>query len=199
MAENTFKVSIITPERTFYEGEATMVEFNTVEGQIGVLPKHIPLTTVIAPGINGKMDEIRSAYGLVNLKQVDKAITLRQKIVGTYCEGLKNIAGIRHLDYSNKDIKHNFAYFPIFIDKEKYGISRDELYENLKKYNIYGRRYFYPLISNMTTYKGYDSARPDNLPVANRLADEVLCLPIYKDLKLTEVEEIISLIKGFEK
>ena len=187
--------------------------YNTIEG--GALVTHDAKTkkridflknfgladevTIVAPGINGKMDEIRSAYGLINLKQVDEAIKSRQKIVETYCEGLKNIEGIRHLDYSNKDIKHNYAYFPIFIDKEKYGISRDELYENLKKHNIYGRRYFYPLISNMTTYKGYDSAHPDKLPVANKLADEVLCLPIYKDLKLSEVEEIVSLIKGFKK
>ena len=184
--------------------------YNTVEG--GALVTHDAKTkkridflknfgfadevTIVAPGINGKMDEIRSAYGLVNLKQVDEAIRLRQKIVETYCEGLNNIAGIRHLDYSNKNIKHNYAYFPIFIDKEKYGINRDELYEKLKEYNIYGRRYFYPLISNMTTYRGYDSSRPDNLPVANKLADEVLCLPIYKDLKKESVEHIINIIKN---
>ncbi len=155
--------------------------------------------TIVAPGINGKMDEVRSAYGLLNLKQVDEAIALRKKIVEAYCDGLKNISGIRYLDYSDKAIKHNYAYFPIFIDAEKYGLSRDKLYEKLKEQNIYGRRYFYPLISNMTTYKGYDSAHPDNLPVANKLADEVLCLPIYKDLKLSEVEEIVSLIKGFRK
>ena len=187
--------------------------YNTIEG--GALVTHDAKTkkridflknfgladevTIVAPGINGKMDEIRSAYGLINLKQVDEAIKSRQKIVETYCEGLKNIEGIRHLDYSNKDIKHNYAYFPIFIDKEKYGMSRDELYENLKKHNIYGRRYFYPLISNMTTYKGYESAHTDNLPVANKLANEVLCLPIYKDLQISDVERIISLIKRFQK
>ena len=187
--------------------------YNTVEG--GALVCHDDKTkkridylknfgfadevTVIAPGINGKMDEIRSAYGLINLKQVDEAISLRQKIVETYCDGLKNIPGIRHLDYSNKDIKHNFAYFPIFIEKEKYGISRDELYESLKKHNIYGRRYFYPLISNMTTYRGYDSAHPNNLPVANKLADEVLCLPIYKDLSIKETNLIIDKIKDLKK
>lgn len=184
--------------------------YNTVEG--GALVTHDAKTkkridylknfgfadevTIVAPGINGKMDEIRSAYGLINLKQVDEAIASRRKIVETYCEGLKDIAGIRHLDYSNKDIKHNYAYFPIFIDAKKYGLSRDELYEKLKEYNIYGRRYFYPLISNMTTYKGYDSARPDNLPVANKLANEVLCLPIYKDLEIKEVNIIIDFIRN---
>ena len=187
--------------------------YNTVEG--GALVTHDSKTkkridylknfgfadevTIVAPGINGKMDEIRSAYGLINLKQVDEAISSRQKIVEAYCEGLKDIAGIRHLDYSNKEIKHNYAYFPIFIDTEKYGLSRDELYEKLKEYNIYGRRYFYPLISNMTTYKGYDSASPDNIPVANKLANEVLCLPIYKDLKITQVKKIVTAIKALKK
>ena len=187
--------------------------YNTVEG--GALVCHDEKTkkridylknfgiadevTVIAPGINGKMDEIRSAYGLLNLKQVDVAIALRKNVVETYCEGLKDIAGIRHLDYSDKAIKHNYAYFPIFIDAKKYGLSRDELYEKLKEQNIYSRRYFYPLISNMTTYKGYDSAHPDNLLVANKLANEVLCLPIYKDLSIKEAELIIAAIKELKK
>lgn len=182
--------------------------YNTVEG--GALITHDAKTkrridylknfgfadevTVVAPGINGKMDEIRSAYGLLNLKQVNDAIASRKKIVEAYCEGLKNIPGIRYLDYSDKSIKHNYAYFPIFIDAEKYGITRDELYEKLKTQNIYGRRYFYPLISNMTTYKGLASSEPSNLPIANRIADQVLCLPIYKDLTIDSVIEIISII-----
>ena len=156
-------------------------------------------TTVVAPGINGKMDEIRSAYGLLNLKQVDDAIASRKTIAEAYCEGLKNIPGIRHLNYSDKSIKHNYAYFPIFIDAEKYGITRDELYEKLKEQNLYGRRYFYPLISNMTTYKGLASAEPSNLPIANKIADQVLCLPIYKDLPQTTVKEIITAIKALQK
>lgn len=156
-------------------------------------------TTVVAPGINGKMDEIRSAYGLLNLKQVDEAITSRKTIVEAYCEGLKNIPGIRHLDYSDKSIKHNYAYFPIFIDAEKFGITRDELYEKLKLQNIYGRRYFYPLISNMTTYKGLVSAETSNLPIANRIADQVLCLPIYKDLSLKVIKEIVEIISMLQK
>lgn len=156
-------------------------------------------TTVVAPGINGKMDEIRSAYGLLNLKQVDEAITSRKTIVEAYCEGLKNIPGIRHLDYSDKSIKHNYAYFPIFIDAEKFGITRDELYEKLKLQNIYSRRYFYPLISNMTTYKGLVSAETSNLPIANRIADQVLCLPIYKDLSLKVIKEIVEIISMLQK
>ena len=152
-------------------------------------------TTVVAPGINGKMDEIRSAYGLLNLKQVDEAIETRKKIVEAYCDGLKRVSGISHLDYSNKNIRHNYSYFPIFIDSSKYGITRDELYEKLKQYNVFGRRYFYPLISNMTVYRGYESSQSTNLPIANKIAESVLCLPIYKDLEIKDVERIVQLIE----
>lgn len=154
--------------------------------------------TVVAPGINGKMDEIRSAYGLLNLKQVDQAIAERKKIVDTYCEGLKNVSGIRHLDYSDASIRHNYAYFPIFINEAEFGTSRDTLYERLKEYNIYGRRYFYPLISNMPPYRGLNSSHTDNLPVANKIANSVICLPIYYGLSSDNVEKIIKLITDFK-
>lgn len=153
-------------------------------------------TTVVAPGINGKMDEIRSAYGLLNLKQVNEAIKIRKKIVEAYCDGLKSISGISHLDYSNQNVRHNYSYFPIFIDSSKYWLTRDELYEKLKQYNVFGRRYFYPLISNMTVYRGYESSQPANLPIANKIAESVLCLPIYKDLEIKDVERIVQLIKS---
>lgn len=149
-------------------------------------------TTVVAPGINSKMDEIRSAYGLLNLKQVDKAIENRKHVAELYRAGLKNTPGLRFL----KDIEgvhHNYAYFPIFISEE-YGISRDALYEKLKKYDIFGRRYFYPLISTFSAYKGLDSANPKNLPIAHKLADQVLCLPMFADLQDKDVERIIDVI-----
>lgn len=151
--------------------------------------------TIVAPGINGKLDEIRSAYGLLNLKLVDKAIDHRKKVVDLYKKGFENISGIRCFDYDDtqeEEIKHNYSYFPIFIDEEQFGISRDVLYEKLKKLNIFGRRYFYPLISNMATYKGLDSASISNLPVANTIANQVLCLPIYHDLPLDIVIKIID-------
>ena len=110
-------------------------------------------TTIVAPGINGKMDEIRSAYGLLNLQQVDAAIAARREIALKYREGLKNIGGIRFMD-DMLGVRHNYSYFPVFVDAEDYGMTRDELYFKMKEQNILGRRYFYPLISEFSTYIG---------------------------------------------
>ena len=149
-------------------------------------------TTVVAPGINSKMDEIRAAYGLLNLKQVDNAIAKRKAIADKYREALKNIDGIRFLP-DIEGVRHNYAYFPIFVSKE-YGISRDELYALLQKHNIYGRRYFYPLISTFSAYKGLDSANPANLPIAHKLADQVLCLPMFAALDEEGVNRVIDVV-----
>ncbi|MDR1737612.1 MAG: DegT/DnrJ/EryC1/StrS family aminotransferase [Candidatus Symbiothrix sp.] len=151
-------------------------------------------TTVVAPGINGKMDEIRAAYGLLNLKKVDAAIISRKRIADLYREGLQNVAGIRFLP-DTENVRHNYSYFPIFVDEKEYGISRDELYFAMQSRNIYGRRYFYPLISTFSSYKGLDSAKPENLPVATRIADEVICLPMYAGLTEEDVERVLNLIK----
>ena len=152
-------------------------------------------TEVIAPGINSKMDEIRSAYGLLNLKQVDKAIENRKKVAEKYKKALKDVEGNRYLeDIEGK--KHNYYYYPIFIDEEKYGMSRDALYAKLKDNNILGRRYFYPLISEFTTYKGLESSRKENLPVAHKLADSVICLPMYADLTDEDVERIVEIVRS---
>jgi dTDP-4-amino-4,6-dideoxygalactose transaminase len=150
-------------------------------------------TTIVAPGINGKLDEIRAAYGLLNLKKVDAAIANRKKIVELYGEALKDVAGISFMAY-DENVKHNYAYFPIFVDKE-YGISRDELYFKMQKKNIFGRRYFYPLISTFSTYRGLASAGSENLPVATKIADSVICLPIYAELETENIEFICELIK----
>lgn len=150
-------------------------------------------TTVVAPGINSKMDEIRAAYGLLNLKQVDKAIASRKATAEKYRAALKDVPGIRML----KDIEgvhHNYAYFPIFIDEKEYGMSRDALYAKLQEHNIYGRRYFYPLISTFSAYKGLDSANPKNLPVAHKLADQVLCLPMFAGLNDESEKRVIEVI-----
>ena len=149
-------------------------------------------TTVVAPGINSKMDEIRAAYGLLNLKQVDSAIAKRKAVAEKYRAALKDVPGVRYLD-DVEGVRHNYAYFPIFISKE-YGISRDALYEKLKEHNIYGRRYFYPLISTFSAYKGLESARPNNLPIAHKLADQVLCLPMFAELQDADVERTIDII-----
>jgi len=155
-------------------------------------------TKVVMPGINGKMDEIRAAFGLLNLKYVDNTIEERQKIAMLYRRELKGISGIAMMD-EIPNVKSNYSYFPIFVDENKYGMTRDELYEKLKSHNIYGRRYFYPLISTFFPYRDLDSAKPENLPVATKLADTVLCLPIYVDLQLKDVENILSMIRDSEK
>lgn len=131
-------------------------------------------TEVVAPGINSKMDEVRSAYGLLNLRQVDQAIEARHQVAIKYREALREVEGITFFE-DMPGVKHNYSYFPIFVDEKKYGMSRDELYFKLKERGILGRRYFYPLISTFTTYRGLESANPNNLPNAHKMAEEVIC------------------------
>lgn len=150
--------------------------------------------TVEAPGINSKMDEIRSAYGLLNLKQVDEAILSRRKTADSYRTALSDVRGIRFLK-DVEGVRHNYSYFPIFISNE-FRCSRDELFNELKSHNILGRRYFYPLITEFNPYKTYPSASPDKLPVAELLADQVLCLPMYAGLTDNDIQRVISVIKG---
>ncbi len=150
-------------------------------------------TTVTAPGINSKMNEMQAALGLLQLKHYDAYILKRKKIADTYSEALTSVNGIKLMPENEWATDHNYPYFPIFIDDD-YGKTRNELYEHLKENNIFGRRYFYPLISNFSIYSGLSSAKPDNLPMANMLADKVLCLPIYPDLEMEEVQRIIKLI-----
>lgn len=146
---------------------------------------------VVAPGINSKMDEMRAAYGLLNLRQVDAAIEARHQIAVRYREGLRLVEGITFMD-DMPGVKHNYSYFPIFIDAEKYGMTRDELYFKMKSQNILGRRYFYPLISEFTTYRGLPSAHPENLPNAHRMADCVICLPMHHDLSGDDINKILN-------
>ena len=150
--------------------------------------------TVVGPGINSKMDELRSAYGLLNLKQVDKAIEARHKVAIKYRQELKNIEGITFFE-DMPGVKHNYSYFPIFVDKSKYGMSRDDLYFKMRENNILGRRYFYPLISEFSTYKGLESANPENLPNAHKMANTVLCLPMHHALTDCDIERIINILK----
>ena len=148
---------------------------------------------VVAPGINSKMDEMRSAYGLLNLKQVDAAIEARHQVAIQYREALRPVKGITFMD-DMPGVKHNYSYFPIFVDAEKYGMTRDELYFKMKGQNVLGRRYFYPLISEFTTYRGLPSANPENLPNAHKMADSVICLPMHHELSEEDVERIIDII-----
>lgn len=149
--------------------------------------------TVVAPGINSKMDEMRSAYGLLNLRQVDAAIEARHKTAIAYREALRNVEGITFFD-DMPGVKHNYSYFPIFIDAEKYGMTRDELYAKMKAANVLGRRYFYPLISEFSTYRGCSGASKDNLPNAHKMADSVLCLPMHHVLTEEDIERTLNCI-----
>ncbi len=181
--------------------------YNTVEG--GALVMHDSETkkridylknfgfanevTVVGPGINSKMDEIRAAYGLLNLRQVDAAIEARHKVAIKYREALRGVEGITFFD-DMPGVKHNYSYFPIFVDAEKYGMTRDELYFKMKEQNVLGRRYFYPLISEFSTYRGLESARPDNLPNAHKMANTVICLPMHHALSDEDVRRVIDCI-----
>ena len=148
-------------------------------------------TTVVAPGINSKMDEIRAAYGILNLRQVDGAIAARRRIANRYREALRYIEGISFF-HDTPGVRHNYSYFPIFVDAEKFGRTRDELYFKMKEANILGRRYFYPLISEFSTYRGLPSASRENLPNACRLAETVLCLPMHHNLTADEIERVLE-------
>ncbi len=150
-------------------------------------------TEIVAPGINSKMDEVRAAYGLLNLKQVDSAIEKRQHVAKRYREALRNLPGIRFFD-DMPGVRHNYSYFPIFINAAEYGKTRDEIYFEMKNAEVLGRRYFYPLISTFSTYRGLHSASPENLPVATRIANEVICLPMHHELREEDINRVLDII-----
>ena len=181
---------------TTMEGGAIICHDETTKKRIGYLKNFgfAGETKVVQPGVNAKMNEMQAALGLLQLKEVEKNISKRRNIALQYREGLQDIPGIRLLE-DVQGIRHNHPYFPIFVDEEEYGTSRDDLYEALKQHHIYGRRYFYPLISRFPIYRGFDSARPTNLPTAEKIAGQVICLPIYPDLHSDHVGEIIELIR----
>lgn len=151
-------------------------------------------TIVEEPGINAKMNELQAAYGLLQLKYVKEYISKRKLIATTYRDHLQGITGLRYL--ADMDgIQHNYAYFPIFVDHKRYGIGRDELYDKLKQYGIYGRRYFYPLISDFPMYNKLESSSTKNIPIASKVAKQVICLPIYPDLEIKTVKQITGLLR----
>jgi dTDP-4-amino-4,6-dideoxygalactose transaminase len=148
--------------------------------------------TVVAPGINGKMSEFNAALGLLQLQRIDQALARRKAIDQRYRAGLQNVAGIRCLQTSD-DFVPNHAYFPILVQPD-HPLSRDDLYRRFQAEKIYVRRYFYPLISDFPMYRGLASAAHVNLPVARRTAEQVLCLPIYPDLTLEQVDRVVDLL-----
>ena len=149
--------------------------------------------TIVAPGINGKMNEVQAAFGLLQLKHIDKAIARRREIDAQYREQLSSVKGISCPPLPGDTI-YNYAYFPIFVENE-FSLSREELYEKLRQHGIYTRRYFYPLISEFPMYRGLPSAYRENLPAATEAAAKVLCLPIYPALKADDQQRAIEIIR----
>jgi dTDP-4-amino-4,6-dideoxygalactose transaminase len=150
-------------------------------------------TTVVATGINGKMNELNAALGLLQLKHIGKAIARRREIDALYRSLLSNVKGIRVLDHA-ADTEANFSYFPILVETD-YPLGRDELYQQMKDVGINGRRYFYPLISDFPMYRGLPSANSNNLPVAKYTASKVICLPIYPALSDEDVSRVAQIIQ----
>ncbi len=151
-------------------------------------------TVVEEPGINAKLNEVQAAYGLLQLKYVDGFIERRKEITNLYRQLLKDTEGIRFFNDMDRVI-HSYSYFPVLIDKDKYGKSRDELYELLKEKNIYARKYFYPLISNFEPYNTLESSNPANLKTANKSAEDVLCLPIFVELNNKQIVQIVEVLR----
>ena len=176
------------------EGGAMVMHDETTKKRIDYLKNFgfAGETEVVAPGINSKMDEMRSAYGLLNLKQVDAAIEARHQVAIKYREALRNVEGIEFWD-DLPGVRHNYSYFPIFIHKS-YGMTRDELYFKMKEQGVLGRRYFYPLISDFSTYRNLPSATRENLPVATKMAERVICLPMHHALSDEDIERILHCI-----
>jgi dTDP-4-amino-4,6-dideoxygalactose transaminase len=202
----------IAGEGLFTRGDLSMLSFhatkvfNTLEGGALVCPDaktkqrvdylknfgHAGELTVVAPGINGKMNEMQAAFGLLQLKHIDDAIAQRCRIDALYRDLLGDVPGISFLEPRPGTVR-NYAYFPIFVDAG-YPVSRDALNERLRESGIYARRYFFPLIAEFPMYRGLASADLDNLPVATGVSRKVLCLPIYPALETSVVEKVCGLI-----
>lgn len=182
--------------------------FNTIEG--GAIISHSKLIKekidqlrnfgynsediVVLSGINAKMNELQSAYGLLQLKNTEDQINKREKLFKRYLRSLESVKGLI-LPYLNENTKYNYTYFPVRVTSE-YKISRDELFNNLKNADIFPRRYFYPLVSNMEPYASIESGKPDNLPVANLVANEILCLPLFENLSFENQDRIIKELRN---
>jgi dTDP-4-amino-4,6-dideoxygalactose transaminase len=155
---------------------------------------------VVMPGINGKMNEIQAVLGLLVADLVENEKKKRAKLLRRYREELKDIQGISIVNYpkdNSSKIKPSYQYFVVRINKIKFGRSRDYIYNELKKYNVFARKYFYPLCSDYACYRNLPSSSPANLPVAQKVVREVLCLPFYGGLSVDDVVRICSLLKSF--
>lgn len=149
-------------------------------------------TVVVATGINGKMNEIQAAFGLLQLEHIATALEKRKQIADLYRKRLEAIPGVTPVP-QHPEASSNNSYFPVLID-HPYPRTRDQLYQHLRENKILSRRYFYPLISEFPMYKDLPSSAAENLPVAHSIANRILCLPIYPNLTLSEANHIIDLV-----
>lgn len=155
---------------------------------------------VVMPGINGKMNEIQAVMGLILLEYIEEEKKKRKNLLDTYKKCLKGVEGICFCSsaYDNApDIKSSYQYLVIRIDEKLFGKSRDYVYEEFKKYNIFTRKYFYPLCSDYTCYRQLPSSSSANLPIAHKVVKEVLCVPFYGGLSVGDVERICTILKSF--
>ena len=182
--------------------------FSTLEGGALVVPTDAQKTrieflknfgiadqeTVIGPGINGKMNELQAAYGLLQLDMIDEEIAQRGRLVRRYREELKDVPGLT-LPGDLPGVRHNHAHFPILVDEGRFGMDRDALHAVLKRFNVFSRKYFHPLCSHYPCYAASPSSRPENLPVAERVARQVLCLPLYGTLAESDAAAIAAIVR----
>lgn len=141
-------------------------------------------------GTNAKMNEFQAAMGICNLRHIDEELALRKNVYEAYTRRLQDMQGLTLLQVVD-GIKQNYAYYPVLVDKEKFGMSRDELCEKLAKYNIYARKYFYPLVS---ANKGFDEGAGQETSLAKNYSNNILCLPLYAHLALDDVDRICDII-----
>lgn len=192
-------------DMSFFSFHATKV-FNSIEGgavcfkdnalaqdlyDIKNFGIHSPEEVCFAGG-NAKMNEFAAAMGLCNLRHVDEEIEKRKKVVTRYRENLSGVEGLQ-LNVLQKDVKSNYAYFPVLFDETVYGKNRNEVYDSLKRNGVLSRKYFYPLTNTYDCYRWkYDA---NETPVAKRISEQVLTLPLYADLSLQDVDRICDIIK----
>jgi dTDP-4-amino-4,6-dideoxygalactose transaminase len=150
--------------------------------------------TVIGPGINGKLNEFQAAFGLLQLELLEGEIATRRRLTEQYRRGLEGIPGIE-LQSDLPGTKHNYSYFPILVDPDRYGADRDQLHALLRRFNVVSRKYFHPLCSRYSCYAALPSARPEQLPIAHRVADRVLCLPLFGSLDPAAVEAVCAIVR----
>ena len=182
------------------EGGALVMKNPNVKQRIDLL-KNFGIKNeeeVVMPGINGKLDEVRAAIGRIMLNYVENERQKRIKLHEIYNEELSNVAGLKIMPKCD-GVKLNYQYYIVRIDEKLFGRSRDYVYDELRNYNVFARKYFHPLCSEFTCYRQLNSANPANLPVANVIGQQVLSLPMYGDLKEADVRKICAIIKNFRR